>query len=199
MLYVAGNGPDVGAARQGDGTALSVTFVNLSRTSSPALTAPTHATPAIEPEPDKGTATQTNQAGQTAAKLSQVLAETGELSSPLLHPHEQVSSTTKMSAASAATAAISNASGDDRLAAYHAELRAAIRRKWRTLTERPFPSGCDLQMTLAVGGAVNATSASGCALATEVRLQLEAAALMAQPLPYAGYEAVFSPELQLEL
>ena len=89
--------------------------------------------------------------------------------------------------------------GDDRLASYHAAVRAAIRRKWSERTDRPFPTGCAVQLTLTTGGSVNAISAIACNIGKEQRLQLEAAALMAQPLPYAGYEEVFVSELQLEL
>ena len=89
--------------------------------------------------------------------------------------------------------------GDDMRARYHAALRAAIQRKWPQLTQRKSPTGCELQLALGVGGAVNATTASACNLSTEERQQLEAAALMAQPLPYGGYEEVFSPDVLLIL
>lgn len=89
--------------------------------------------------------------------------------------------------------------GDDLLARYQAAVRARIAATWRTLTERDFPSGCALVLTQTPGGSVTATSAKSCTFSQEDRLQLEAAALMAQPLPYAGYESVFAPEMQLAL
>lgn len=88
---------------------------------------------------------------------------------------------------------------DDLLANYHGALRAAVRRKWAQLTTRPFPTGCTVRLDLSVGGPVNATSASGCDIPQADRMQLEAAVLMAQPLPYAGYESVFTADLPLTL
>lgn len=88
---------------------------------------------------------------------------------------------------------------DDLLADYHGALRATIRRKWKELTSRPFPTGCTVRLDLAVGGPVNSTSASECEIPQEDRTQLEAAIMMAQPLPYAGYESVFTLSLPLTL
>jgi colicin import membrane protein len=201
LLRVAGHGVlGAGDQLQGDdGVALSVTFVTLSPPAKPALAAPTRVPPAVEPNPENGTAIKTTHADQAAAKVLQVLVDTGERASSVPRLHEQVSTINQTAAASASSAAKGGSPGDDLRASYHAALRAAIRRKWTDLTDRPFPSGCALRMTLATGGALNATSANSCALSNEDRLQLEAAALMAQPLPYAGYEAVFAPELALAL
>lgn len=87
----------------------------------------------------------------------------------------------------------------DLMVAYHNALRARIAQMWRSQTDRKFPSNCALRLSLNPGGALTATSASDCTISKEDRLQLEAAALMSQPLPYAGYEAVFSPDLRLQL
>lgn len=197
LLRDAGHGAaGTGDRLQGFGAALSVTFVSLSPLSKPALAGPTDTPPPVEPNLENGTANQTTQA---AIKVLQVLAETGEHMSPIHRSLEQVSTVSQTAEVSASPAANGDSPGNDRLAAYHSALRASIRQKWQALTDRPFPSGCGLRMMLAAGGALNATSANGCALSTEDRLQLEAAALMAQPLPYAGFESVFVPELQLDL
>jgi hypothetical protein len=102
-------------------------------------------------------------------------------------------------AASNHSAAQGGNQSDDLLASYHAALRARIAQKWHDLTDRKFPSGCTLRVAQTPGGAVTAISANSCDLSNEDRLQLEAIALMAQPLPYAGYEAVFAENLDLAL
>jgi len=88
---------------------------------------------------------------------------------------------------------------DDLLSSYQAALRVAIRGKWATLTTHPFPLGCSLQLNQTEGGVVLAVSTVNCDLAQEDRLRLEAAALLAQPLPYEGYESVFLDQILLDL
>lgn len=92
-------------------------------------------------------------------------------------------------------------SQNDLLVSYHAALRQAIQRKWAALSDRRFPagSGCTLRLNQDVGGVISETSAIDCAVSDEDRLQLEAAVLMAQPLPYSGYESVFASDLKLSL
>lgn len=102
-------------------------------------------------------------------------------------------------ASSAASASSGGGAGNDLLASYQAAMRAAIFRTWQGLSRKPYPNGCAIHLSQNPGGAVTATSAAACGLSREDRLQLEAAALMAQPMPYAGYESVFSPETDLIL
>ena len=176
----------------GNGNALVVEFVALP---SPASRARISPVPLMREQRDT-TARPDTTSLDTNSNITHVLSETGEYTPPDAPSKPLASSSSHPIGASTAKG---GNPGDDPLASYHAALRAAIRSKWSDLTDRPFPSGCTLGMTLATGGALNATSANGCVLSGEDRLQLEAAALMAQPLPYAGYEAVFVPELALTL
>lgn len=81
--------------------------------------------------------------------------------------------------------------------AYLAALRATILAKWN----KPDADldGCTIALQQEAGGKVTAARLGGCALPETDRNELEAAALMAQPLPYAGYEAVFSETVNLDL
>lgn len=81
--------------------------------------------------------------------------------------------------------------------AYFAAIRSAILTTWgKTGIDL---KGCVLRLQQKTGGTVQAAKVDGCALDAAVRDELEAAALMAQPLPYAGYETVFSEQLGLDL
>lgn len=86
-------------------------------------------------------------------------------------------------------------SNDDGLrAAYLAALRAAIRQHWNY---QGSPQQCNLTIKQTAGGMVQSAITGECALAPSDRRALEAAVLMAQPLPYAGYESVFGAEISL--
>ena len=201
LLKAAGHGVSGGGNQiQGNASALSVTFITPLPSRQPVLAIPTHALTPVERDPANGADAQTTQVKQTTTKTLQVPADVGDRMSKanaLQTPSQTIKKTA--AATSAFLATEGGSPGNDRLASYHAALRATIRRKWMELTSRPFPSSCTLQLNLAVGGAVNVTSAASCKLEEADRLQLEAAALMAQPLPYAGYEDVFTTDLHLVL
>lgn len=80
---------------------------------------------------------------------------------------------------------------------YLAELRAAILKQWN----RPEIniSKCSIELQLRPGGQVAGAKLGRCSLLADARNQLEAAALLAQPLPYRGYETVFSELVELQL
>lgn len=80
---------------------------------------------------------------------------------------------------------------------YLAELRAAILKQWN----RPEGSirECSIELQLRPGGQVAGAKLGRCTLIADARNQLEAAALLAQPLPYQGYETVFSELVELQL
>jgi len=85
---------------------------------------------------------------------------------------------------------------DDGLrAAYLAALREAIRQHW---SYQGTPQQCNLTIKQSTGGAVLSAIAGECLLAPQDRRALEAAVLMAQPLPYSGFESVYSDTLSLE-
>lgn len=81
--------------------------------------------------------------------------------------------------------------------AYLKALRTAILDKW----DRPNAGveGCTIALEQDVNGLVVSARVGDCTLSAEQRDSLESAALMAQPLPYAGYETVFEKRLDLNL
>lgn len=80
-------------------------------------------------------------------------------------------------------------------AAYLSALRTAIQAKWpHDDTVHP----CRLLLKQTPGGLVESSIAGDCELSIQDRRSLEAAALMAQPLPYAGFESVYSDTLILD-
>lgn len=88
---------------------------------------------------------------------------------------------------------------DDLLARYHAAIRAKIESMWSGTTSATIPDDCVLSLELQAGGTLVSATASGCPMSDALRNQLEAAALMSQPLPYAGFESVFSEHLSLPM
>ena len=86
---------------------------------------------------------------------------------------------------------------DSLRAQYEAAIRSAIERKWQLLSQSRLPKNCTLHFTQASGGVVTSALARNCYLPEEERAKLEAAVLMAQPLPYSGYESVFTTETEV--
>lgn len=80
--------------------------------------------------------------------------------------------------------------------AYMEALRAAIRAHWH---RQGVPLQCPLKIMQSAGGVVQSAIAGDCSLAPEDRRLLEAAVLMAQPLPYEGYESVFREDVELKI
>ena len=81
---------------------------------------------------------------------------------------------------------------------YEAAIRSAIERKWQSLSQSRLKKNCTLHFTQASGGVVTSALARNCDLPEEDRVRLEAAVLMAQPLPYQGYESVFIKEFDMK-
>ncbi|MEI2456452.1 protein TolA [Lysobacter firmicutimachus] len=103
-------------------------------------------------------------------------------------------------AAAASTPANSGNQGvDTGLAArYAAALQAAIVQKWTRPDSIPVGAGCRLNIRQLPGGSVIAVEVvEPCAYDEQGRRSIEAAVLKAQPLPYAGFESVFSRNLNL--
>ncbi|TWI06718.1 hypothetical protein IP93_02941 [Lysobacter ruishenii] len=80
----------------------------------------------------------------------------------------------------------------DRKVLYVAALRAAVAQQWKSMHGVEPPSGCVLVVSQRAGGIVVSSEATTCPGDSSVRRGLEAAALMAQPLPYQGFEDVFT-------
>ena len=197
LLQVAGRGA-VGASDglEGEGDALVVEYIALPMQGDNAGQLPLEALrEPIAPERHDPT-TRPHAAPDPNDALARSLSEAGEYVPPEAASRSAARSSQPHSPGSAARG---GNPADDLFASYQAALRAHIAQTWRSLTDRDFPSGCSLRLSQNAGGAVTATSANGCPLSQEDRLQLEAATLMAQPLPYTGYEAVFAPEMRLDL
>lgn len=86
---------------------------------------------------------------------------------------------------------------DDARNAYLAAVRAAILSKW-TDTKTSI-DGCIMALEQEIGGGVLQAKVVGCSIDPGARDALQATALMVQPLPYVGYESVFSRSLEVEL
>lgn len=84
---------------------------------------------------------------------------------------------------------------DNLRAAYLSALRAAIQAKW---PHNDAVRSCSLLLKQAPGGIVVSATTTNCKLSTEEKRTLEAAALMAQPLPYNSFESVYSDSMTLD-
>ena len=91
-------------------------------------------------------------------------------------------------------------SGENDLAArYRAAVRARIEAVWLQLAGTAIPRACSLAIRQQAGGTVLSAQVVDCDLDGPTRDRLEAVVLMAQPLPYAGFERVFVGELQVDM
>lgn len=89
--------------------------------------------------------------------------------------------------------------GDDLEMRYLAAVRAVIAAQWSASGARASVVRCKVTIEQQEGGAVVAARAMACADDEAVQRALEAAVLMAQPLPYAGFEGVFRHSREFEL
>ena len=102
-------------------------------------------------------------------------------------------------AASAGTPPPGNEGVDPGLSArYAAAIQEAILRNWTRPENVPLGQRCRINITQVRGGTVvRAEVAPSCPFDELGRRSVEAAVLKAQPLPYAGFEAVFNRNLNL--
>lgn len=99
-----------------------------------------------------------------------------------------------------ATAGRPGAGGTDPglLAAYQAALQKAITAKWTRPESVPLGARCRITIRQLPGGeVVDAQVSAPCSYDEAGRASIERAVLLAQPLPYAGFESVFSRTLNL--
>lgn len=179
VLIIMGHSMDSGrgAAEQGQGGAMEVTFVMLPKAAVP------HA-PSVQPT--------VHLAPEAIAMLA-----------PLPQPTQSERGMDQASDEDVRQqAAMKEGQGrpfpqDSLKIQYEAAIRAAIERKWQSLPPPRLSKNCTLHFTQTPGGAVTSALARNCDLSEEQRLGLEAAVLMAQPLPYQGYESVFETELEI--
>jgi len=111
----------------------------------------------------------------------------------------QSSETSPSSGSDAASPPPGNNGTDTGLKArYAAALQEAILAKWTRPETVPVGARCTLVIRQLPGGQVmSAEVSSPCAYDEQGRRSIEAAVLKAQPLPYAGFESVFSRNLTL--
>ena len=103
-------------------------------------------------------------------------------------------------AAAPADTQVSGAQGSDNglRARYAAALQAAILAKWTRPDSVPLGATCRLSIRQLPGGQVMGVEVtSPCAYDEQGRRSIEAAVLKAQPLPFAGFEEVFSRNVNL--
>lgn len=86
---------------------------------------------------------------------------------------------------------------DPKVNAYLAAVRATIQSKWVRTSQQNGHCSVTIQQT--IGGRVVGATATSCILGNADRQALEAAALAAQPLPYAGFEQAFREHLTVEM
>lgn len=116
---------------------------------------------------------------------------------------QQLADARARSAADAAAQSDAQATGangnDDGLRArYAAALQAAIVAKWTRPDTVPLGAVCRLHIRQLPGGQVMSVEVtSPCTYDEQGRRSVEAAVLKAQPLPYAGFEPVFSRDVTL--
>ncbi|ALN92922.1 MULTISPECIES: cell envelope integrity protein TolA [Lysobacter] len=83
-------------------------------------------------------------------------------------------------------------------ARYAAALQSAIVQKWTRPDTVPIGAGCRLNIRQLPGGnVISVEVVEPCGYDEQGRRSIEAAVLKAQPLPYAGFEKVFSRNLNL--
>lgn len=100
-------------------------------------------------------------------------------------------------AASAASPPPGRPDGDSGLAAkYAAAIQEAVRRNWRRPDNIPLGQVCRMYITQIPGGQVISVEFdASCPYDAQGRRSVEAAVRAAEPLPYAGFEPVFSRRL----
>lgn len=109
----------------------------------------------------------------------------------------RAASASQNAAAAPSTAPPGSQGNDDGLRArYAAALQAAILEKWTRPDTVPLGALCKLRIRqLPQGNVISAEVIEPCAYDEQGRRSIEAAVLKAQPLPYAGFESVFSRDL----
>lgn len=182
LLVRLANTPAAGAVDSGDGRqgAMEVTFITLPTVASRSLSFPPLLTSSVSETVE-------------APKLRSLSAQSSSaIENSLVEQSEQLASNPAGNDAAQEAGANEDLKGQ-----YEAAIRAAIQRKWQQLGQSSVRGKCILQFTQSAGGAVTTATTDDCDLPTEERARLEAAVLMAQPLPYKGFESVFTTEIEV--
>jgi hypothetical protein len=147
--------------------------------------------PVATKKPDHSQLSERSQTGTHA-----VLGETQNL--PLSKTGISAGSTAASQSAATSASASGAAAGDDLDAKYRAAIRQAVMSQWSKVKGAKPGETCVLTIQQEPGGKVlSAITQDPCALDEASRRTLEAAALIVQPLPYAGFESVFQAQIDV--
>lgn len=198
------------ASEGGEGSMIIVDFVAISpRVSTPSLaalaqpvdvaskanadaaaaasTAPTESLPVAE-----GDQRASNTEGVVSAD------EKGRRSATAAQPSSRNEASSNATPTSGPKGEEGTAANDGLEGRYLAAIKRSVAAHWPASAGRKPGVSCTLTLYQTPGGQVQSAISKTCALDEADRRRLEAAALMAQPLPYEGFEAVFRKEVVLE-
>jgi colicin import membrane protein len=154
--------------------------------------------------PSTATAAADTQRRERLAQLAEIRRRRAEASRDALAAEARLEQLTAPRGGSAATeaarsdAAASGGGDDGLLGRYAAALQTAITQKWVRPDNIPSGAVCKLVIRQLPGGEViDAQVSTPCVYDEAGRRSIEAAVLKAQPLPYAGFEKVFTRQLTL--
>ena len=194
-MFLMGSGnalnPDDGGKAAGDG-GLEVVFVAVDAASHQA---PHSTTQASVVSPSASFVPPTSETGEQAPEIQ----SESKQSSVDKRVAETIDEPTTEPGASTSTAESAAGSSDQPPTpkdAYLAAVRAAVLQRWDLQHPGEKAPHCTLAIDQVEGGQITGTHASDCSMSEAQSLQ--AAAALAQPLPYAGYEDEFSTHLQIE-
>lgn len=157
-------------------------------------------TPVTNPEPEV-TIDPTPLPSHAATNLAITEPATSEQTSPETSVATAASTTPNADAAGQAASSVEmpleTLRYDSREQAYLMALRAAIQSKWTRQSTQDGLCAVTIQQT--IGGQITGAISKSCTLGQADRRALEAAALAAQPLPYAGFERVFREQITVEM
>lgn len=211
-FFWAGGGARAGsiASESGEGSTITVDFVAISPR------APTIPSATLDQARDVASKADSSAASEAdAAPVESTLAPEGDQPASAntaggASMHEQGRSSDNPAQASPRAEASSNATpssgpkgeegeatNDGLEGRYIAALKQSVAAHW-TARGRKAGGTCTLTIHQVPGGQVQSAISGACALDEEGRRALEAAALMAQPLPYRGFETVFREDIELE-
>lgn len=160
---------------------------------------PAKSMPVVDPEPEV-TIDPTPAPLQAAADATITETATGEQTQPGMSVATAASAMPNAGATGQAAPSmempLETPPYDSREQAYLMALRAAIQSKWTRQSTR---GRCAVTIQQTIGGQVMGAISKSCTLGQADRRALEAAALAAQPLPYAGFERVFREQITVEM
>lgn len=200
------------SAALGEGPTTTVDFVAIS---SPPRTMPSEATDQVKISPSNANMTVATAADTGLAELPPVadgdqpaLANTdGRTAVPdqqrsansAADPNSVAEASSSVTRSTGPQGAAGTTADDGLEAKYMAALREKIMTHWTAPKGRRAGETCTITVHQTPGGQVQRAISGSCTLDQESRRALEAAALMAQPLPYQGFEPVFREEIVLEI